>query len=125
MGHKAQQFCDSISQIQFRNKELTMQNGSLFGKLIDFSFKAFITPQIVKYLYILGMVFAAITAQVPLGAGFASMQYSFWSGLGGVLMAPIVFFLLVLLTRLLLEALVATFRIAENTSILVERNEKL
>jgi len=125
MGHKAQQFCDSISQIQFRNKELTMQNGSLFGKLFDFSFKEFITLQIVKYLYILGMVFAAITALGTLGAGFASMQYSFWSGLGGVLMAPIVFFLLVLLTRLLLEALVATFRIAENTSILVERNEKL
>jgi len=57
MGHKAQQFCDSISQIQFRNKELTMQNGSLFGKLFDFSFKEFITLQIVKYLYILGMVF--------------------------------------------------------------------
>ena len=102
-----------------------MQNGSLFGKLFDFSFKEFITLQIVKYLYILGMVFAAITALGILPAQFASMQYSFWSGLGGVLMAPIVFFLLVLLTRLLLEALVATFRIAENTSILVERNEKL
>ncbi|HCD36468.1 DUF4282 domain-containing protein [Chlorobium phaeovibrioides] len=98
-----------------------MQNGSLFGKLFDFSFKEFITLQIVKYLYILSMVFAAITALGTLGAGFTSMQFNFWSGLGGILMAPIVFFLLVLLARLLLEALVATFRIAENTSILVEK----
>ncbi|WP_041464154.1 DUF4282 domain-containing protein [Pelodictyon luteolum] len=102
-----------------------MQNGSLMGKLFDFSFKEFITLQIIKYLYIMGIVFAAITALSTVGAGFATMQYSFWSGLGGILMAPVVFFLLLLIVRLLLEALVATFRIAENTTILVERNAKL
>ncbi|WP_223267074.1 DUF4282 domain-containing protein [Chlorobium phaeovibrioides] len=121
IGYNSQQFCGSFSQFNSEHKELTMQNGSLFGKLFDFSFKEFITLQIVKYLYILSMVFAAITALGTLGAGFTSMQFNFWSGLGGILMAPIVFFLLVLLARLLLEALVATFRIAENTSILVEK----
>jgi hypothetical protein len=102
-----------------------MQNGSLLGKLFDFSFKEFITLQIVRYLYILGIIFAAITAFSTIGAGFVTMQYSFWSGLGGILMAPVVFFLLLFLVRLLLEAIVATFRIAENTTTLVERNAKL
>ncbi|TCD48611.1 DUF4282 domain-containing protein [Chlorobium sp. N1] len=102
-----------------------MQNGSLFKKLFDFSFKEFVTLQIVQYLYVLGIVFAAITALGTMGAAVGAMQYSFWRGVGGLLMGPVVFFLLTLLARLLLEALVATFRIAENTTILVERNERL
>jgi hypothetical protein len=33
-----------------------MNSGSFFGKLFDFSFKEFVTLQIIKYLYILSSV---------------------------------------------------------------------
>jgi hypothetical protein len=55
--------------------------------------------------------------------GFTAIQYDFGRGIVGIAMAPVVFVLLILVSRLVLEALVATFRIAENTTRLVELNE--
>jgi uncharacterized membrane protein len=102
-----------------------MDTGTFFGKLFDFSFKEFITLQIIKYLYIIGVVAAAISALGVAGGGFAAIQYDFGKGILGILMSPVVFILLTLLSRLVLEAIVATFRIAENTTKLVELEEKL
>ena len=101
-----------------------MQNGSLFTKLFDFSFREFVTLQIVQYLYVLSILIASIGAFSTIGGGIATLQYSFWGGIGGILMGPVVFFVVTLLVRLVLEALVATFRIAENTTLLVERNQQ-
>lgn len=50
------------------------------------------------------------------------MRYDFLKGITGVLLSPVTFILLIVLFRLLLEGIVAIFRIAENTTILVERN---
>ena len=97
-----------------------MEKVGFFSKLFDFSFKEFISLQIVKYLYIIGIVFSAVGALGMIANGFSDMQYSFFAGLAKVLFSPVVFILMVLLVRLVLEALVATFRIAENTTRLVE-----
>jgi len=101
-----------------------MGTGNFFSKLFDFSFKEFLTLQIIKYLYILAVIGAGISALGILGGGFAAMGSDFGKGLIALIMAPVVFILLVLLARIVLEAIVATFRIAENTSILVEKGNQ-
>ena len=101
-----------------------MNSNSFFGKLFDFSFKEFITLQIIKYLYILGIIFSAFTSLAFLIGGFASFKYSILKGLVTILFSPVIFILLTLSARLALEALVATFRIAENTTKLVEQGEQ-
>jgi len=100
-----------------------MDSHSFFGKLFDFSFKEFITLQIIKYLYVAGIIFAGISAGGMLIGGFAAFQYDAGRGILTILLSPVVFILLTLSARLVLEALVATFRIAENTTKLVEQGE--
>lgn len=101
-----------------------MNSNSFFGKLFDFSFKEFITLQIIKYLYILGIIFSAFTSLAFLIGGFASFKYNVGTALLTILFSPVLFILLTLSARLALEALVATFRIAENTTKLVEQGEQ-
>lgn len=98
-----------------------MDPHSFMSKLFDFSFKEFISLQIVRYLYILGIVISGISALGMVVAGFSSMQYAFLPGLGKVLFSPLFFLVSVIFIRLVLEALVATFRIAENTTIIARR----
>lgn len=99
-----------------------MDKHNFFGKLFDLSFSEFITLQIIKYLYIISVVFSGIVSLGVLGGGFAAMRYDFLKGITGVLLSPVTFILLIVLFRLLLEGVVAVFRIAENTTILVEKN---
>lgn len=101
-----------------------MDKEGFLGKLFDFSFKEFITLQIIKYLYIIGIVFAVITALGSLFGGFAALKFDFGKGILGILMSPLLFLLITVLVRLGLEAIVATFRIAENTTKLVENTKR-
>jgi hypothetical protein len=101
-----------------------MDTSSFFGKLFDFSFKEFITLQIIKYLYVAGIIFSAITAIGMLFGGFAAFRYDALKATVSIILSPIVFLILTVAVRLALEAIVATFRIAENTSRLVEQGEK-
>jgi hypothetical protein len=100
-----------------------MYTKKFLAKLFDFSFKEFITLQIIKYFFIIGIVFSALSALAILASGLSTMNYDFEKGAIGILISPIVFILLVLFIRLSLEALVATFRIAENTTKLVEQRD--
>ncbi|PWW82165.1 hypothetical protein CR164_07480 [Prosthecochloris marina] len=100
-----------------------MNAHGFFSKLFDFTFKEFITLQIVKYLYIIGLVFAGISALGFAGAGISDLRYDVIAGLVKILLSPFAFALTAILIRLVLEALVATFRIAENTTKIVENQE--
>lgn len=102
-----------------------MDTGSFFGKLFDFSFREFIALKIVKYIYIGGAILTALIAMGMIIKGFKYLQYDIGQGFGEILMAPVMFFFSVLFLRLLLEAIVALFRVAENTSRLVELKEKI
>lgn len=101
-----------------------MEKESFFSKLFDFSFKEFITLQLIKYLFIIGVVFAGLTALGSLFGGISALKYDFGKGIVGILMSPLLFILITVLVRLALEAIVATFRIAENTSKLVENSRR-
>ncbi|HWR00932.1 MAG TPA: DUF4282 domain-containing protein [Chlorobaculum sp.] len=102
-----------------------MNKDNFLGKLFDFSFKEFITLQIIKYIYIIGIIFAGFTAFGMIGTGFAVIREDFLRGILCILFSPVFFILLTLAARLVLEALVATFRIAENTTKLVEGDRRL
>lgn len=94
---------------------------SFFSSLLDMSFSDFITPKIIKVLFILAIIGSAIWALALLVAGIASGSAG--GILGGLIGAPIVFILAVILSRVYLELLLVMFRIAENTGRLVNHAE--
>lgn len=90
-----------------------MEEKGFFGRLFDLSFSEFITTSIIKVLYIIAIIGSAIGALFILGGLFATK--TFGGVLMGLILAPVVFILYVILARIWLETLIVLFRIAENT----------
>jgi hypothetical protein len=101
-----------------------MNTGSFFEKLFDFSFREFLTLQLVKYLYSLGIIYAAITGLSMLIGGVLASRYDVGKGITDILLSPLVFIMLTLLARLVVETLIAIFRIAESMTTLVEQDQR-
>lgn len=94
-----------------------IQDRGFIGKLFDFSFSEFIAIQIVGALYLLGVIISALVALAVLIGGFTQ---GFATGIGALIISPIIFFLYVIFIRIGLEAFVASIRTAENTRKMVE-----
>ena len=93
-----------------------------FGKLFDFSFETFITPSIIKILF---MLILAVIALGALGMIIVAFSQSVAAGLGMLIIGvPIGGFLYILFARVWLEIVVVLFRIEENTSVMAERSAK-
>ena len=98
-----------------------MEQKGFFASMFDLSFTEFVTTRIIKLLFILAIIGAALGAIVFLVAGFR---------VGGVnaavslILAPVLFFFYVLLSRIWLELIIVIFRIAENTGRLVEQGKR-
>lgn len=97
-----------------------MQNKSSIGMLFDLSFSEFITTRIIQLLFIIGVVFAAIGSLAFIVSGFRSGAVL---GLLFLILSPIVFLLWVLFARIWCEMIIVVFRIAENTSRLVDQGK--
>lgn len=82
------------------------------GRLFDLSFSEFITPSIIKLIFIVGIVIAALMS-LAVFAAFASQGGG--SVVAGLVVAPLVFFVYVLFARVLSEVYLILFRIEENT----------
>ncbi len=83
----------------------------LLDALLDLSFRTAITPKVIRWLYIIGLVASALFA-----ARWALTAFStngIFSGIVSLALAPIVFALYALVTRVFLEITVAIFRIAD------------
>ena len=105
---------------------LKQGGGGFFGALFDFSFTSFVTPKIIKVLFILGVLVVSLYAIGMLLIGLFSMvRGAIGSGLGMLIVAPIIFVLGICYVRVLLEVMVAIFRIAENTSQLAQHTNAL
>lgn len=95
------------------------QTKSFVESLFDFSFTVFVTSKIIKLLYILSIVGAAIASLFLITLGFTV------STVIGVLMlligAPLVFLLCVTYARVFLEIMIVIFRISEHTAQVVEK----
>jgi hypothetical protein len=90
-----------------------------FSALYDFSFHTFVTPKIIRVLYILALVIIGLWSLGFLISGFTP-SYSFVgtsqpSPLVHIIGAPIMFVLGSILARVYLEFIIAVFNIAENT----------
>ncbi len=98
-----------------------MENKGIIGCIFDFSFSEFVTTRIIKILFLLSILLAAFAALSIIVGGFASGTATGF--LGALVMAPVVFILSVLFSRIWLELVIVAFRIAENTSRLVEQGK--
>ena len=93
-----------------------------FGSLFDFSFTALVTSKVIKVLYGLSIVGAAILAIALIVAGFRNS-----AGLGVftlIIGAPLAFLIYVIYARVLLEIIIVIFRISEHTAELVEQGRR-
>jgi hypothetical protein len=85
---------------------------SFFRALFDFSFSEFVTPKIIKILYVIALILVGLAS-----LGFMIAMFSQGGGwiLLGLLFAPIMFVLYVIFVRVGYEILIVLFQIAENT----------
>jgi len=94
-----------------------MPTQGFLASLFDVSFSSLITTRVMKILYILSMVLIGLTALVFVGAAFSN---SVAAGLFTlVVIAPFVSLLYLVYVRVLLEIVIAIFRIMETNVELV------
>ena len=101
---------------------------SFFEALYDLSFQTFVTPKIIRIVYVISLVLLAIWSFVFLVSGFmpsyglfGSSGPSFLGILLHVIGAVVLFVLGSLSARISLEFVMAVFSIAENTESLRHR----
>jgi hypothetical protein len=97
-----------------------MPRRGLLSLLFDLSFSEFLTTRLIKLLFVIGVIFSAIMSIVLIVAGFTSGTFE---GVIALILSPAVFFIYVLFTRIWCEMIIVVFRIAENTSRLVDQNK--
>lgn len=86
--------------------------GSFMSSLFDINFRTFVTPKVVKVVYVLIMIVLGLSAiayalfafRVNVGFGVISL----------VILCPLYFFIWLALWRIILEIFVVVFRIAED-----------
>ncbi len=97
-----------------------MEQKGFFQSLFDFSFTAFVTSKMIKFLYGLSIAGAGLVSLFLIARGFNA------SPGGGVFMlfigAPLYFLLSVLFSRVLLEIVIVIFRISENIAEIAQQS---
>jgi len=102
--------------------EFSQQGAGFFKALFDFSFTSFVTSKIIKFLYGLSILLAAILALILIVAGFSAHPAAGIIAL--LIVAPLLFLISVIYSRVLLEIIIVIFRISENTSEVVKNTRK-
>jgi hypothetical protein len=86
---------------------------SFFKTLFDFSFSEYVTTKIIKFLYVVTIIIAALTW---LGVLIFSLgQRNALAVIAALILCPIAFVLQVIFTRVGYEILIVVFGIAEHT----------
>lgn len=96
-----------------------MEKG-FFKELFDISMSSFITVRLIKFLYVIAIIFSCIVGLFILLGGFGMLNFSPASGFLMVLISPVVTFVGIVYSRVLLELIIVLFRIEEHTRSLVE-----
>ncbi|EME19397.1 DUF4282 domain-containing protein [Rhodococcus triatomae] len=95
------------------------QASGFFQALFDFNFNSYVTPKVVKVLYILLTVLVALYVLIAVVAGFASGEPVM--GLVLLITAPVIGLILLALFRISLEFYVAVIKISEDVKELKAR----
>ena len=82
---------------------LWQQIRAVLDLVLDLSFKRFVTPRLVRMLYVLSLLAALMYA-------ISWLFYSWW----GIIVAPAAFLLYLIVARVTVELILAVFRIAEH-----------
>ena len=90
------------------------QQKSFFALLFDFSFSEFITEKIIRFLFAIAVIVAAIGALVMLVQGIQMLSYNVLMGLVQIILTPLVFILYVILARVYLELIMVIFHIEDH-----------
>lgn len=98
-----------------------MDQKGFFAELFDISFSDFITTKIIKVLYVISIVGAALLALSMIVQAFTLQGAT--AGILAVIISPIVFILAVIGARVYWELIIVLFRIADNTEKMAERGE--
>ena len=98
-----------------------MEYKGFIGSLFDLSFTEFVTTRLIKLLFVLAIIGAGIQTFIILIGSFAG---GFASGLLGLIFSPVIFLVMVVLSRVWLELIIVVFRIAENTGRMVNLSQK-
>lgn len=98
-----------------------MERGFM-GELFNMDFTSFITVRLIKVLFILSIVVFGLIGLGMLISGFGMMAFSKGTGLMTIVLAPIVFFIGVIYSRMFLELAIVLFRIESNTAVLKKDN---
>ena len=84
---------------------------ALLDLVLDLSFRRFVTPRLIRLLYVLSLLAAVLAAIGWMISGFGKT----WTyGLFTVITGPVAFFLYVLIARVVMEVILAIFQIAEH-----------
>ena len=83
-----------------------------FNAIFDFSFSKFVSIDLIRVVYAFTFIVAGLAA---IGLIIAGFSVSLGWGIGGLILAPVLYFAIVIFVRVLLEMMVVLFRIAENT----------
>ena len=119
-GQPQQQYAapqPAMAQPQFAMPVVSADEAKGFiGALMDFSFTSFITTKLVKVLYIIAIIFAALGAVGMAISGLLQLthSYTFITGLISLVLAPIMFLFSVIWSRVAMEIIIVIFRGAEH-----------
>jgi heme A synthase len=102
---------EKLSRLKVSNDLPHLKKVHFLHPLFDFSFNQFVTIKMVKVLYLLSMLSAGVMALSLIIAGFnASVGLGIFALLIG---APLIFFLIVISSRVFLEMILVVFRAAD------------
>ncbi len=114
---------ESLSEVQIEEKPSRtralkdasyLKGVDFFRALFDLSFNRLVSPKIMKFLYGLSILSAALIALLFIIAGFKA---SIWFGIFTLFVgAPLIFLMTVIYSRVLLEMILAIFRMADHMS---------
>ena len=93
-----------------------MPERGFLGSLFDVSFSSLITTKVIKVLYVLSMVLLGLGILAVIAGGFSNGG---GSGVLALVIAPLVGLLYLIYVRVLLELVIAVFRIMETNVELV------
>jgi hypothetical protein len=82
----------------------------LIASLFDLSFKSFVTPKVIQYLFILLLIALAIGVLAIIAGAFG---IGAGTGILVLVLSPLIYILGTLCTRMYLELIIVVFRIYE------------
>jgi hypothetical protein len=106
---------DKLASLRALNDASSSNKFGFLHPLYDFSFHRSVTIKMMKFLYILSILFAGSMALFLILVGF---ETSLWFGIFALgVGAPVIFLLTVIFSRVFLEMILVVFRMADHGAV--------